>query len=156
MDILSKIAILLARVLLGMDSIQAALLKLVDAMDATAIETQPKLIERTVLNTQLRVQHPTQGFPGVLAAIAELRDYITTQDSGLLAAIGGLPTPPPPAPSSGDNAEAVWAYMWDSSHQTGLQLSRLYQNWEHYRSLGGMPVKANSWFGVWWPVSIID
>jgi hypothetical protein len=50
------------------------------------------------------------GFPAILAAIADLKAFVTTQDSGLLAAIAALPAGSDIViPSPSDNAAGVWA-----------------------------------------------
>lgn len=108
-DLLGRIVILLARVLLGMDTIQAALLKLVNATDSTAIETIPKNIETIVTNTQLAVQNPTYG-------LAALRTAIDAIDTAVTVI---TPTPPAPPPSAGDNAAAIWDYYLSQQMPNG-------------------------------------
>jgi hypothetical protein len=159
MDILSRIVILLARVLLGMDTIQAALLRLVQAMDSAAIETIPKNIERIVTNTQLAVQHPTTGLALIMPAIAELRAYVTTQDSGLLAAIAALPAGSA-IPSASDNAAGVWAakdlYRLPEDVAYGEELYQAAQ-WAYLmRWAGSVPGKMSPFFNVSYPPPIPD
>lgn len=90
-DLLGRIVILLARVLLGMDTIQAALLKLVDAMDSTAIETIPKNIERIVTNTQLAIQHPTYGLAALETEVHNIGLALVAMEGNITGAISALP-----------------------------------------------------------------
>jgi len=143
-DIPSRIVILLARVLLGLDTIQTALLKLVEAMDATAIETTPKLIQGTVLNTQLAMQHHTSG---LVNAYAQARADTAT----LLAAIAALPAGSDIViPAAGNNASAVWDYEvgdWPGMHAREMLGKAGWFAFNVGRGVG-LPMGANPFWAI--------
>jgi hypothetical protein len=63
---------------------------------------------------------------------------------------------PPPAPSPGDNANAVWAYQGSYRDRTGNMLAKL-DEWNfHYGPIAGLPAGGTSWFALYYPVDFID
>lgn len=114
----------------------------------------------TLTSEQTQYEHgATTGFPAILAAIADLRGYVTTQDSGLLAAIANIPSPPTP-PTVEAIAGGVWGVQDNASQfpylTYGEELAQSHQWAAMMWHAGSLPARWAPFFNISAPPPGID
>jgi hypothetical protein len=139
--------------------IGARLLAIQVGLKQAATETQPYAIQNDAEYAKNALIDGYSGNFAIRESIAELRDYITTQDSGLLAAIGGIPSPPTP-PSVPDIVDGVWRQV-DPFSRSGIALYGEEQHdaaeWAELMKAGGSaPAKMSPFFDISYPPPIPD
>jgi hypothetical protein len=135
--------------------IAARLLGISIQLDTAAIESQRYRIQGDVEASRLALVDGYSGNYAIRQAIAELRAYITTQDSGLLAAIGAIPAPPTP-PTALANADAVWAYAIadEYGYTTRNALQTAYAIADNQRGWSSAPMRSAPGFVLSWMTSL--
>lgn len=179
MDILAVLRDLWARIVAIGENILTLIAQVrqvntqVNVLSGTVDNQGQTLIGLNTIVTTIQGQtgSPTYGNSALLTRIdslaADLHAYIDTAVGVLegesvvtltqiYAAIGAIPPPSDPAPSSDANAAAVWDALIADPWTAGQCLYHLHERFMHDNGLAARHVKANSWFFVYYPVGMGD